>query len=262
MNSLNDKLALKKWNPNEIQKWLANKDYAYKNLILNTSDAIKKLWPELEKCCIINFDRLKNGSIDRFIEENEITVECLKNTLIIPWMNDSNWCPFELKTYKNINSEIKYISIKENFNLCCILSGLFIEKCCEYKDIYKIQEYYDHISSFKTKIEQRYYELKNELTSEIDVYQKEDNMSMVKFLNSSLNEINYDFINIDEYLRNLLSSIQNNINKKDAKNKDEKFDKTFNQNKFLGKCSIIFSSISAVALITTAVLSILTFLKS
>ena len=262
MNSLNDKLALKKWNPNEIQKWLANKDYAYKNLILNTSDAIKKLWPELEKCCIINFDRLKNGSIDRFIEENEITVECLKNTLLIPWKSDSNWCPFELKTYKNINLEIKYISIEKNFNLYCILSELFIEKCCKYGNIYSIQEYYDHISSLKTKINQRYYKLKNKLTSEIDDFRKNDNMSMSNCRSYLLTAINDDFIDINEYLENLLSSIKNIINKTDAKNKDEKFNKTFNQNKFLGKCSIIYSSISAAALIITAVLSILTFLKS
>ena len=248
MNSLNDKLALKKWNPNEIQKWLANKDYTYKNLILNTSDAIKKLWPELEKCCIINLDRLKNRNIDRFIEENEITVECLKNTLLIPWKNDSNWCPFELKTYKNINSEIKYISIEKNFNLYCILSELFIAKCSKYSNIYSIQEYYDHISSFKTKIEQRYHKLNNKLTSEINAYLKDgSNSSKVFFKNMLLDDINDSFINIDEYLKNLLSSIQNFINKIKTDNEEKKFNKVFKQNRWLGWIAIIVSGLGVIS---------------
>lgn len=240
MNSQDDKLKFEQWDSTKIKKWLENKDYVYKDLILDSHIWIKKLWPELNRCCIINFRNIGIG-IYKFIRENETTLECLKNTLIIPWENDRN--PFfELKSLKNSDSEIKHISGIDNFDVCLVMLKPFIERCCKSASIFEIQEYYDRISLFKTKIEKRYSKLKSEMQTYID----KDNSYWVQEM-GFLSRISTAFINIDEYLKNLLSLIQINIEKKKNDKKDEQFDKTFNQNRWLGWIAIIVSGVGAIS---------------
>lgn len=238
MNSQDDKLKFEQWDSTKIKKWLENKDYVYKDLILDSHIWIKKLWPELNSCCIINFRNMGIG-IYKFIRENETTLECLKNTLIIPWENDGN--PFfELKSLKNSDSEIKHISGIDNFDVCLVILKPFIERYCKSASISEIQKCYYFLLSFKAKIEQRYNELYNYLNnSEANIWDHGE------FYNSRV--INSAFSNIDEYLKNLLSLIQINIEKKKNDKKDEQFDKTFNQNRWLGRIAIFVSGAGVIS---------------
>lgn len=242
MNSQDDKLKFEQWDSTKIKEWLGNKDYVYKDLVLDTPVQIKALWPELDKCCIINVDHIENeNNIGNFIRENEITLDCLKNTLIIPWENDGN--PFfKLKSLQNFDIQIKHIFDINNFDACLILLKLFVKSCCKSVSIFEIQEYYDRISLFKTKIEKRYIKLKSEIQTYID----KDNLCWIQEV-GNLSGISTAFINIDEYLENLLSLIQINIEKKKNDKKEWTFDKTFNQNRWLGWIAIIVSGVGVIS---------------
>lgn len=248
MNSQNDKLQFKEWNTNEIQEWLTNEDYVYDNLVLETSNQIKLLWPELDKCCIINvdYDHIKNGNIDKFIKENEITLECLRETLIIPWKKGGDTF-FKLKSLKDPDCQIKHIFGIHNFNACLILLKSFVKSCCKSASIFKIQEYYDSISYFKQKIEGRY--MKSKQTYQNIINKNEFYVQEMTYLSY----ISDTFLDIDEYFKKLLSLIQNIINEITAENEKKKFNKVFKQNKWLGICSIGVAAAGAIAAVIVAI---------
>ncbi len=234
---MSDKKESRKLDNNEIKQLFSEKNYIYDNLIFDIPIEVEKLWPELDKCCIIKSNDIYAGLTNEFIREEYITLDELEKILIIPWYDDgNNFIELETNELEKISSI--HVSGIINFKGALLLISDFIKNICSHKDIFQIQEYYDCLLSLKERIKVRYDNIYRDLyESGSIIYEKGQSYNCYS--------INRWFNNINEYFNRILSIIQNLINKTKADNEEEKFNKVFKQNKWLGILSLI-ASIAAV----------------
>jgi len=64
---MSDKKESRKLVNNEIKQLFSEKNYIYDNLIFDIPIEVKKLWSELDKCCIIKSNNIYVGLTNKFI---------------------------------------------------------------------------------------------------------------------------------------------------------------------------------------------------